>query len=279
MDVDRSYIDDHYYTAKAPGLTTLVTLPWYAALDLTGLVVSGPPAETLWPEARLDMPETSVRQVGLVGATLPALLLLLLLLVRYTVELLVPGYGTVAAVGVGAGSLGHDVIDANASGFFGVGAPRLRAGVELLFAGIGALVITPMWALAIAGLPMLWREGHRGELALVGFVVCALLLYNASYYLPLGGGTPGPRFLVPALPFLALPLAAAWRAMPLAALSLALVSIVVASASRRGRGGTAKARTRAAATRTRTKSISRSSLHSRSAPCSGRTSRPTPTLP
>ena len=47
----------------------------------------------------------------------------------------------------------------------------------------------------------------------------ALLLYDAAYYLPFGGGTPGPRFLIPLLPCLALPLAIAyarWRVVTLA---------------------------------------------------------------
>ena len=37
-----------------------------------------------------------------------------------------------------------------------------------------------------------------------------MLLYNASYAYPFGGWSPGPRFLVLLLPFLAFPLADAW---------------------------------------------------------------------
>ena len=36
----------------------------------------------------------------------------------------------------------------------------------------------------------------------VGGLGLAYLLYNSGYWLPFGGGTPGPRFLVVTLPFL-----------------------------------------------------------------------------
>jgi hypothetical protein len=39
------------------------------------------------------------------------------------------------------------------------------------------------------------------EVALCTAIVALFLLYNAGYFLPLGGWTPGPRFLLPALPF------------------------------------------------------------------------------
>ena len=55
----------------------------------------------------------------------------------------------------------------------------------------------------------------------------ALPRYNAAYYLPLGGQAPGPRFLVPALPFLALPLAMALRSRPLAVGGIGVVSVSV----------------------------------------------------
>ena len=50
------------------------------------------------------------------------------------------------------------------------------------------------------------------------------VIYNSSYYLPFGGATPGPRFLVALLPFLALPLAAVVRRWPLIAFAAAAVS-------------------------------------------------------
>jgi hypothetical protein len=123
------------------------------------------------------------------------------------------------------------VIGANARGLYGIGMPSLRAGTELLLAGTGLLVITPLWAFATAGLVTLWQSGYRAESAAVGVIAGTFLLYNAAYWLPFGGGVPGPRFLVPMLAFLALPLAAAWRALPLPAIALAVVSAVITTMS------------------------------------------------
>ncbi len=129
------------------------------------------------------------------------------------------------------GTSGHDVVGANAKGFFGVTSPHLHAGLELLFSGTGLLVLTPVWALAVFGLVALWRAGSRAEAGLVAGIAAGFLLYNAAYWLPFGGFFAGPRFLVPLLPFLAVPVAAAWRALPLTTLALALASVVVTTVS------------------------------------------------
>ncbi len=65
---------------------------------------------------------------------------------------------------------------------------------------------------------MSWRCAATAAIALVYFV------YNAGYWLPLGGGSPGPRFLIPSLPFLALGLAVAWRRWPAVTLALTAIS-------------------------------------------------------
>lgn len=129
------------------------------------------------------------------------------------------------------GKSGHDVLGANARGFFGLGAPSLHALVDLLLTAKGLLVLTPVWALAAYGLALLWRRGARAEAAVAIAVTALFLLYDAAYYLPFGGFNGGPRFLVPMLPFLALGLAAAWRELPGPAVALALASIVVTTVS------------------------------------------------
>jgi hypothetical protein len=53
------------------------------------------------------------------------------------------------------------------------------------------------------------------------------LLLNAGYFLAYGGGTPGPRFFGPALPFLALGLTAVLARWPRPTLALALASAVL----------------------------------------------------
>jgi hypothetical protein len=71
----------------------------------------------------------------------------------------------------------------------------------------------------------LHRDGrHRAETSTIIALALAYFLYNAGYWLPLGGGSPGPRFLIPALPFVALGLAVAWRRWPAVTLALTAIS-------------------------------------------------------
>ncbi len=335
---DDSFIDGHYYTAKAPGLAIL-SLPWYGMLRLTGLDTENGARGASYPDAMTAMPRSAVWQVGLWAVVLP--FLCLLLCVRWAGERLVPGYGTIAAVTLGTGTLllpfatvlfvhvlsatlafaafcillrerdgppraillgcagllaglattvefpvalvalvlaidiaigdrsvarlgafaggvalglvplvafdvwafgspfevsyahavilpgvsGHDVVGANDQGFFGLTSPSARAAVELLWSGKGLLVLSPVVVAAVVGLACL-RRSHRREVAVCGTLAAVFLVYNAAYYLPFGGWVPGPRFLVPALPFLAPGLAAAFRARAVVTLALALVSTV-----------------------------------------------------
>ena len=99
---DTAYIDMHYYAAKAPGLA-LATTPWYGALRLAGLAVDRAPRASSWPEGMLELPRRATWQVSVFGATLAALLLLLL--VRSAAARIVPGYGAASAVLLGIGSL------------------------------------------------------------------------------------------------------------------------------------------------------------------------------
>ena len=331
---DTAYIDGHYYAAKAPGLA-LLTLPWYAGLRLTGLAADAGPTGSRWPGAMLELPRRATWQVTIWGATLAALLLLLL--VRSAAGTLVPGYGTAAAVLVGLGSLvlpfstvffahvlsaalgfaafwlllrdrrsgrsrtrlsvagvlaglavvvefplgivavalaayagrrrlapyavgvvmgvvplaafdlwafgnpfelsyehavidpgatGHDVIGANDKGLFGLTLPSVRAAAELLTSDKGLLVLTPLAAAGVGGLVALLRGPARREAILGLAVAAAFLAYNSAYYVPFGGWVPGPRFLIPTLPFLALGVAAALRTAPLTTAALAVPSVV-----------------------------------------------------
>ncbi len=115
----------------------------------------------------------------------------------------------------------------NSTGFYGVSLPDLRVALSLLFSEKGLFVVTPICLAALIGLPALWRIGKRREAAVCTAIPALFLAYNASYYLPFGGQGPGPRFLVPALPFLALPLAAALARWLWPTLALGLVSVAV----------------------------------------------------
>jgi hypothetical protein len=122
------------------------------------------------------------------------------------------------------GFSGHAELGMNDDGLFGITAPGVGEGLDLLLASRGLLTLTPVIAMGIAGAILMRRRAHRAESTVVLAVCLTYFIYNAGYWLPYGGGTPGPRFLIPALPFLALGLAPAWRRWPVLTLALAIPS-------------------------------------------------------
>lgn len=120
--------------------------------------------------------------------------------------------------------LSYSYVAANSSGLLGLGAPSAWSAIKLLISGRGLLIVTPVCAAAFAGIVILYREGRRTEAVVAAAVCLVYFTYNTAYYLPFGGAVPGPRFLITILPFLAVPLGAAYRRAPLATLSLAIVS-------------------------------------------------------
>lgn len=100
------------------------------------------------------------------------------------------------------------------SGFFGIHAPRLHGLQELLVGRHGILLEQPILMLAAAGLVLLWRRGLRAEALACAAATLVFALLSVGYFDPYGGESPGPRFLVPALPFLALGLADAFARRP-----------------------------------------------------------------
>ena len=89
------------------------------------------------------------------------------------------------------GASGHDTLGLNSDGFFGITAPRLDSATDLLFAGRGLLVLTPIIVMAVVGV-FLMRRRHRAEANTILAIAAVYFIYNSGYWLPFGGGTPGP---------------------------------------------------------------------------------------
>jgi hypothetical protein len=180
---DLVQIDGRLYSNKAPGLA-FVTVPVYALLEASGVDVTGDPTRGLWA-------------LGLVGTVLPVVLLLIA--IRAVAERVEPGYGTITAVTLGAGTLllpyatvffSHTLSAALVFGSFALLWRARRPNARLLELGAagglaGYAVITEYpnaLAAAILGLYVLVDSPRlrRGAAFAVGVVVGALpgLLYN-----------------------------------------------------------------------------------------------------
>ena len=125
------------------------------------------------------------------------------------------------------GFTGHDTLGLNSGGFFGITWPDPRVALELLISPRGLLALTPVVALGFVGTVLLYRRGRRAEALTITAVALALFAYDTGYWLPFGGGSPGPRFLIPMLPFIAVGFAETWRRLPATTLVLATCSFVV----------------------------------------------------
>jgi hypothetical protein len=119
-----------------------------------------------------------------------------------------------------AGGFGHQH-----EHFFGIGVARPHAIVSLLFGHRGLLVFSPVLILAAVGLVLLWRRGLRADAAACGAVTVLFIVLDAGNWDPLGGLSPGPRYVAPALPFLAFGLPEAFHRWPRLTAILALASI------------------------------------------------------
>jgi len=114
------------------------------------------------------------------------------------------------------------------TGFFGQTAPSFHIAVALLLSQRGLLVLTPVLALAAAGCVLLWRRRSRAEAAFIVSLTVIEIVWNSARHpteFALGGWVPGPRFLIPLLPFLCLALAPVLRRAPVTFAALSAISI------------------------------------------------------
>jgi hypothetical protein len=121
--------------------------------------------------------------------------------------------------------LAYSDVPRQQKGFFGIGAPSLKVLATLLFDSRGLLTISPVLIMGAIGTVLLYRRGKRAEALTIGGICLCYVGYNSGYYLPFGGGFMGPRFLTTMLPFLAFPIALAFKRFPAPTITLAAVSI------------------------------------------------------
>ena len=125
------------------------------------------------------------------------------------------------------GFTGHDTLGLNSGGFFGITWPDPRVALELLISPRGLLALTPVVVMGIVGTVLLHRRGMKAEALTITAIALAFFIYDTGYWLPFGGGTPGPRFLIPLLPFLGVATVEAWRRFPATTLVMTVSGAVV----------------------------------------------------
>lgn len=102
-----------------------------------------------------------------------------------------------------------------ALGVYNLQLPRLDEVGKALIGTRGLFVLTPIVLLAVAGaaVAIATRSPNRRD-AWVGLMALAGMVVISTGVDGLGGDTPGPRYLIPTLPLLAIPLVELWRRAP-----------------------------------------------------------------
>jgi len=98
--------------------------------------------------------------------------------------------------------------DVNTTGFFSLVYPQPEALWGITFSSYrGLLFLCPVLLLALPGFYYFFRKGGlRAEFAVCLYSVVAFFLFNSSSVMWDGGFAIGPRYLVPMLPFMVLPI-------------------------------------------------------------------------
>ena len=100
---------------------------------------------------------------------------------------------------------GHPLALSYTASQIGWDTPVLNGLYGLLFSpGKGLFVYNPILLLGVGGMLLLWAR-HRGLTLLIGILVVSYVLFHAPYSFWTGGWNWGPRFLIPIIPLLMLP--------------------------------------------------------------------------
>lgn len=100
----------------------------------------------------------------------------------------------------------------HAQGLFGVRVPDPQLTAQVLFGERGLLTLTPIVLVGVIGLVHLAGRRRTREVGVVGLVVfTAFVALQGGWFSVTAGASPGPRYAVVALPFVAVGVAQAWR--------------------------------------------------------------------
>jgi hypothetical protein len=114
-------------------------------------------------------------------------------------------------------------------GLLGIHLPTLHGLYLVILGQKGLLVTTPLVLMAAAGMVLMLRR-HPVETLVCVSITAAYVVAEAGYFDPYAGFSPGPRYLFPALPLLALGLPFAFERWRRLTWTLALVSGVASVA-------------------------------------------------
>ncbi len=95
-------------------------------------------------------------------------------------------------------------------GMFGLPNPGVGL-ILLVFPYRGIFFTSPVLILGVWGLVKLGRQGWRAEAIVLGAIAAFFFFMNVTFFGWHGGFTTVPRYLIPAVPFLALPLVPAFQ--------------------------------------------------------------------
>lgn len=115
----------------------------------------------------------------------------------------------------------------NRQGIVSVVWPSFSTTLDLLIGPRGLVRLAPWFAFAPLGLLAYRQRTLRAEIVVAGAICVAFLTYNSGALNPFGGWTPGPRYLLPALPFAAMLVALAPAVLrPIIASLIAVAAVV-----------------------------------------------------
>jgi hypothetical protein len=109
------------------------------------------------------------------------------------------------------------------------GIPTVHSLLELLiFPYRGMLVSSPILLLSLPGAVFLFREKTwRSEAVMCSVIYLFFILFTASFYAWHGGSAPGPRYLLPAYPFIFLLAGFSLRRIPYLFATAGIASILI----------------------------------------------------